>query len=164
MLIEHLLYTAGSTFLPVVPGSAATPQVFPTETSADLQTGGANSHDPAYEEIGLLRHHKVGLISSTDMCSEALSPGKSGVLCSPSGFGSNPCFGEDGCCAWVPTCWELWCRGRKLTNGKLTSLMCPHLIRSLLPNDGGWQSRRGQSVNDQVSSRSCHLYKTKEVK
>lgn len=49
---------AGSTFPPVVPGSAATPQVLPTETSADLQTGGANSHDPAYEEIGLLRHHK----------------------------------------------------------------------------------------------------------
>ncbi|XP_068394367.1 CD48 antigen-like isoform X2 [Eschrichtius robustus] len=48
----------GSTLLPVVPGSAATPQVLLTVESANLQTGVANSHDPAYEEISFLRHPK----------------------------------------------------------------------------------------------------------
>ncbi|XP_036689516.1 uncharacterized protein LOC118884997 isoform X5 [Balaenoptera musculus] len=48
----------GSTLLPVVPGSAATPQVLLTVESANLQTAVANSHDPAYEEISFLRHPK----------------------------------------------------------------------------------------------------------
>ncbi|KAB1261074.1 CD48 antigen [Camelus dromedarius] len=47
-----------STLLPVVPASAAAPQALPTEESADLQTGEANSHDPFYEESSLLRHPK----------------------------------------------------------------------------------------------------------
>ncbi|XP_058392483.1 uncharacterized protein LOC131401321 [Diceros bicornis minor] len=48
----------GSTLLPEVPGSAADPQALPTEESADLQTGGANSRDSPYMLISLLRHPK----------------------------------------------------------------------------------------------------------
>ncbi|KAM9107241.1 SLAM family member 9-like isoform 1-T1 [Megaptera novaeangliae] len=63
----------GSTLLPVVPGSAATPQVLLTVESANLQSGVANSHDPAYEEISFLRHPKlrIGAMVTAGM----ISPG-----------------------------------------------------------------------------------------
>ncbi|KAF5920133.1 hypothetical protein HPG69_006403 [Diceros bicornis minor] len=51
-------WVGGSTLLPEVPGSAADPQALPTEESADLQTGGANSRDSPYMLISLLRHPK----------------------------------------------------------------------------------------------------------
>lgn len=47
--------TGGSTLLPVVPGSAAAPQVLPTQDITDLQTSEIDSHHPSYVEISLLR-------------------------------------------------------------------------------------------------------------
>ncbi|CAM9278829.1 unnamed protein product [Rangifer tarandus platyrhynchus] len=44
----------GSTLLSMAP------QALPTEESTNLQTGVTNSLDPPYEEISILRHHKVG--------------------------------------------------------------------------------------------------------
>nr|XP_023496064.1 uncharacterized protein LOC106783170 [Equus caballus] len=46
----------GSALLPEGPGSAAAPQALPTEESADLHTGGADSHDSPYMKIRLLGH------------------------------------------------------------------------------------------------------------
>ncbi|XP_070464647.1 uncharacterized protein [Equus przewalskii] len=46
----------GSALLPEGPSSAAAPQALPTEESADLHTGGADSHDSPYMKIRLLGH------------------------------------------------------------------------------------------------------------
>ncbi|XP_005610058.3 CD48 antigen isoform X1 [Equus caballus] len=46
----------GSALLPEGPGSAAAPQALPTEESADLQTGEADSHYSPYMKIRLLGH------------------------------------------------------------------------------------------------------------
>ncbi|XP_070464637.1 CD48 antigen-like isoform X2 [Equus przewalskii] len=46
----------GSALLPEGPSSAAAPQALPTEESADLQPGGADSHDSPYMKISLLGH------------------------------------------------------------------------------------------------------------
>nr|XP_005610059.2 uncharacterized protein LOC102150986 isoform X2 [Equus caballus] len=48
--------TGGSALLPEGPGSAAAPQALPTEESADLQTGEADSHYSPYMKIRLLGH------------------------------------------------------------------------------------------------------------
>ncbi|XP_070464641.1 CD48 antigen-like isoform X6 [Equus przewalskii] len=48
--------TGGSALLPEGPSSAAAPQALPTEESADLQPGGADSHDSPYMKISLLGH------------------------------------------------------------------------------------------------------------
>lgn len=141
ILTEHLLYIGGSTLLPMAP------QALPTEESAILQTGVTNSLDPPYEEISVLRHHKVGPResnhTSSAMCSEAISLRKPRAFYSLSHSGSCPGFGQYGCCAWIPTaCWELRCQVRKPPMGSILHSYVPSLITSSpVPKEEGGQSR-----------------------
>lgn len=148
ILIERLLYIGGSTLLPEASGLKATPQALPTEESTNLQTDVTNSLDSPYEEISFQRHLKVGSRESNHtrsaMFSEAVSLGKSRVFYSLSHSGSNPCFGQYGCCAWLPTaCWELRCQVRKPLMGSILHLYVHSLITSSpIPKEEGWQSRK----------------------
>lgn len=141
ILTEHLLYIGGSTLLPT------DPQALPTEESTNLQTVVSNSLDPPYEEISVLRHHKVGPResnhTSSAMCSEAISLGKPRVFYSLSHSGSSPGFEQYGCCAWLPTaCWELRCQVRKPPMGSILHSYVHSLITSSpVPKEEGWQSR-----------------------
>ena len=150
ILIEHLLYIGGSTLLPEASGLKATPQALPTEESTNLQTGVTNSLDSPYEEISFQRHLKVGPRESNHtrsaMCSEAVSLGKSRVFYSLSHSGSNPCFRQYGCCAWLPTaCWELRCQVRKPLMGSILHSYVHSLITSFpIPKEEGWQRRKVQ--------------------
>ncbi|XP_070464601.1 uncharacterized protein [Equus przewalskii] len=88
--------TGGSALLPEGPGSAAAPQALPTEESADLQTGEADSHYSPYMKIRLLGHPEVGLKESNQVDQHLLRGHEfwevQGTLLLV-GSGFNPCFG-----------------------------------------------------------------------